>query len=180
MKQFLILILTCLLVSCNSEAESRKNSALHNPDRSDSEIKERIDSRLDEWHQAAAEANFETYFDLMSKDGIFLGTDATENWQNEEFRDFSKPYFDQGKAWNFTAIERNIYIGESKQYAWFDEILDTQMGLCRGSGVMERKGSQWKVKHYVLSILIPNDNMEEVTKIKKEFDTGFLDDFKNN
>jgi hypothetical protein len=177
MKQFLILLFTIFLTSCNSEVESRKNSALHNPDRSDSEIKERIDSRLDEWHQAAAEANFGTYFELMSKEGVFLGTDASENWQNQQFKEFSKPYFDQGKAWDFTAIERNIYIGESKQYAWFDEILDTHMGLCRGSGVLEREENKWKVKHYVLSILIPNDKVKEVTELKKDFDTDFLDNF---
>ena len=50
--------------------------------------KEKISKTLDAWHKAAAEANFETYFGLMTEDGVFLGTDATENWQNKEFRAF--------------------------------------------------------------------------------------------
>ena len=46
----------------------------------------------------------------MTDDSVFIGTDATENWQNKDFRAFSKPYFDRGKAWSFTAIDRNIYV----------------------------------------------------------------------
>ena len=47
-----------------------------------------IDVVLDTWHKAAAKADFDMYFDLMTKDGVFLGTDATENWQNKAFREF--------------------------------------------------------------------------------------------
>jgi hypothetical protein len=34
--------------------------------------------------------------------------------------------FDQGKAWNFTAMERHIYVDKSGKTAWFDELLNTQ------------------------------------------------------
>ncbi|MEO0573777.1 MAG: nuclear transport factor 2 family protein, partial [Bacteroidota bacterium] len=106
------------------------------------EAKGMISETLDAWHRAAANADFEGYFSLMTDDGVFLGTDATENWQNQEFKAFSKPYFDKGKAWSFTAVERNIYLDEREQFAWFDELLDTQMELCRGSGVVKKvKGS---------------------------------------
>ena len=80
-----------------------------------------IASTLDAWHEAAAQANFETYFGLMTEDAVFLGTDATENWQNQEFKAFSKPYFDRGKAWSFSAVERNIYLDNTNEFAWFDE-----------------------------------------------------------
>ena len=60
------------------------------------DAKSAIDSMLDEWHLAAANADFDAYFGLMTDDGVFLGTDATENWQNAEFRTFSKPYFERG------------------------------------------------------------------------------------
>ncbi|GMN10354.1 nuclear transport factor 2 family protein [Croceitalea sp. MTPC9] len=133
--------------------------------------KEAISSVLDAWHKAAADADFETYFDNMTKDGVFLGTDATENWQNQEFKDFSKPYFDKGKAWSFTAVERNIYINKAKDFAWFDELLDTQMKLCRGSGVLQKVDDTWKIAHYVLSIAVPNENVAELISIKKEFDS---------
>jgi hypothetical protein len=140
------------------------------------EKKGSINLVLDNWHTAAAEANFEDYFGLMSKDGVFLGTDATENWQNEEFRSFSKPYFDKGKAWSFTVLERNIYFSSEGDIAWFDELLDTQMGICRGSGVLEYMAEGWKIKHYVLSIAIPNENVSEVTQLKKEFDEALIEE----
>ena len=119
----------------------------------------------------AAEANFANYFELMTKEGVFIGTDATENWQIDDFKAFCKPYLDKGRAWSFTAIERNIYLSEGKKLAWFDELLDTQMKICRGSGVMKQENGKWKVAHYVLSIAIPNENVNEVTKMKKEFDS---------
>ena len=135
-------------------------------------IKKSINQVVDQWHQAAAEANFEAYFDLMTSDGVFIGTDATENWQNDAFRRFSKPYFDKGKAWSFSALERNVYISKDKKTAWFDELLDTQMKLCRGSGVLRFENNQWKIAHYVLSITIPNENVKAVIELKKEFDDG--------
>ncbi|WP_416445357.1 nuclear transport factor 2 family protein [Leeuwenhoekiella sp. A16] len=133
--------------------------------------KQTIDSQLNAWHKAAADADFDAYFNLMTDDAIFIGTDATENWNVEEFKAFAKPYFDKGKAWSFTAIERNIFIGPSQKIAWFDELLNTQMGICRGSGVLVKVGSSWKIRHYVLSIAIPNDDVDQVTALKKEHDS---------
>lgn len=133
--------------------------------------KEVIDTLLISWHKAAADADFDAYFGKMTDDAVFIGTDATENWQNAEFRAFSKPYFDKGKAWTFTTLERNIYISTDKNIAWFDEHLKTQMGICRGSGVVIKVSGIWKIKHYVLSIAIPNENVSEITAMKKEWDS---------
>ncbi|OEY72084.1 nuclear transport factor 2 family protein [Salegentibacter salarius] len=137
--------------------------------------KTNIDQVLTQWHKAASEANFEEYFDLMTEEGVFIGTDATENWQNKDFREFSKPYFDRGKAWNFKTLERNIYTEENSNIAWFDELLATQMGICRGSGVLQKTEDGWKIAHYVLSITIPNENVEEATALKKTFDQKLID-----
>lgn len=131
----------------------------------------KIDTILDAWHKAAAIADFDAYFDLMTTDAVFIGTDATENWQNTEFKSFSKPYFDNGKAWSFTAIERNIYLNKSEDFAWFDELLDTQMKICRGSGVLKKIGEEWKIVHYVLSLTVPNENVKDVIQLKKEKDS---------
>ncbi|MHA7865444.1 nuclear transport factor 2 family protein [Flagellimonas marinaquae] len=141
--------------------------------------KEAINNILDGWHRDAANADFESYFGKMTEDGVFLGTDATENWQNDEFRAFSKPYFDRGKAWNFTAVERNIYVDESGEFAWFDELLDTQMKICRGSGVLKKINGQWKIAHYVLSIAVPNEFVDELVQIKEEKDNALLQELKN-
>ncbi|UBZ08357.1 nuclear transport factor 2 family protein [Salegentibacter mishustinae] len=137
--------------------------------------KSNIDQVLTQWHKAASEANFEEYFSLMTEDGVFIGTDPTENWQNKDFRAFSKPYFDRGKAWNFKTLERNIYTEENSDIAWFDELLATQMGICRGSGVLKKTEEGWKIAHYVLSITIPNENVEEATALKKPFDQKLID-----
>jgi len=130
-----------------------------------------VNAVLDAWHSAASNADFDTYFGLMTNDGVFLGTDATENWQNKAFREFSKPYFDKGKAWSFSAVERNVYINETNDFAWFDELLDTQMKLCRGSGVLKKEKGNWKIAHYVLSIAVPNENVDALIKLKKENDS---------
>jgi ketosteroid isomerase-like protein len=168
MKNFLILLILILVTACqfNTKTTSIPATSTQLPN-----AKANINQVLEDWHKAASEANFENYFSLMAKDGIFIGTDATENWQNQEFREFAKPYFDKGKAWSFTTLERNIYTSETGNTAWFDELLNTQMGICRGSGVLEFVNGKWKIKHYVLSIAVPNENVTELVQIKKESDS---------
>lgn len=140
--------------------------------------KTEINNILDNWHKAAAEANYENYFGAMSNESIFIGTDATENWNKKEFQAFAKPYFDKGKAWSFKAIERNIYFSENGKMVWFDELLSTQMKICRGSGVLIKENGQWKIKHYVLSMTVPNDNVDEVVKIKSIIEDKILSENK--
>lgn len=130
---------------------------------------------LDQWHKGAAEANFDAYFSAMAEESTYIGTDATENWNKKQFQAFAKPYFDRGKAWNFTAIERNIYCSEDGKLFWFDELLSTQMKICRGSGVLVQENGQWKIKHYVLSMTIPNDITDEVVKIKAPIEDALLE-----
>lgn len=156
MRKILFIVFGLLLAGCKSAKPTNHEN-----------LKSEINLILDNWHKAAAEANFATYFGAIAEDGIFIGTDATENWNKEEFIKFAKPYFDRGKAWNFTALERNIYFSADGKTVWFDELLNTQMKICRGSGVlvMDENGN-WKIKHYVLSMTVPNDNVDEVVKIK--------------
>ncbi|MEP6261556.1 MAG: nuclear transport factor 2 family protein [Gillisia sp.] len=176
MKAIQLILILAIFTGCEF---STKTTVTEKPEASQTseskeESRKNINEVMESWHKAAAEAQYEPYFNLMSSDGIFIGTDATENWQNKEFRDFAKPYFDKGKAWSFSTLERNIYIANDRQTAWFDELLNTQMGICRGSGVLAFDGGNWKIKHYVLSIAIPNENVTEVVEIKKEFDSTFI------
>jgi ketosteroid isomerase-like protein len=142
--------------------------------------KENINATLDSWHKAAAEANYKDYFNLMTDDAIFIGTDATENWNKADFQAFAKPFFDKGKAWSFTAVERHIYFDKTGKTAWFDELLNTQMKVCRGSGVLVKIGAEWKIKHYVLSMTVPNDNVTEVVKIKTPIENALLKKMQDN
>lgn len=142
--------------------------------------KESIDQLLNEWHDAAARADFDTYFSKMAEESVFIGTDPTENWDKPEFIEWSKPYFEKGKAWSFSTLKRNIFIADNCDFAWFDELLETQMGICRGSGVVTKEDGAWKIRHYVLSIEIPNENVTEVTRLKKSFDDKFISQLKED
>jgi hypothetical protein len=57
--------------------------------------------------------------------------------------------------------------------AWFDELLNTQMKICRGSGVLVKIGQEWKIKQYVLSMTIPNDNSNKVIELKSASSGGY-------
>jgi ketosteroid isomerase-like protein len=133
-----------------------------------------INSVLNTWHKSAAEANFRDYFNAMTDDAIFIGTDATENWNKKDFQAYAKPHFDKGKAWNFKPMERHIYFSKDGKTAWFDELLNTQMKICRGSGVMVQVQGHWKISHYVLSMTIPNENTNDVVKIKTPIEDKFI------
>lgn len=128
--------------------------------------KEKINQVLNAWHKAAADVKFEAYFDFMTDDAIFIGTDATENWVKPDFKTWAKPFFDKGTTWNFTTLERHIFFDKSGKTAWFDELLNTQMKICRGSGVLVKVGKEWKIQHYVLSMTVPNDEVDAAIKIK--------------
>ena len=156
MKKVIVVLIGVVLFGCKSKQP--KNSE---------NVKSEINLVLDNWHKAAAEANFNNYFNVMTEDAIYIGTDPTENWNKQEFIKFAKPYFDRGRAWNFKALERNIYFSSDGKTVWFDELLNTQMKICRGSGVLVADtNGNWKIKHYVLSMTVPNDNTDEVVKIK--------------
>lgn len=137
-------------------------------------IKMQINITLNGWHKAAAEADFKNYFDILTEDAVFIGTDATEYWSKTDFQAYAKPYFEKGKAWGFTPLKRHIYFSEDRKTAWFDELLDTQMKICRGSGVLVFINNQWKIKHYVLSMSIPNNNTDEVIKIKTPIEDALI------
>ena len=169
MKYYTFLFLLILLISCSEKKTTTINT---------SEEKETINLVLDNWHKDASEASFDTYFNAMSSTSVFIGTDAYENWNLKAFKSFSKPHFDKGKAWSFTAVDRNIYIDSDAKIAWFDELLDTWMGVCRGSGVLKKIDNSWKIEHYVLSLTIPNSNIEDVINLNSAQDSIFLKKYK--
>ena len=169
MRKIIVFVIGLVVIGCKSKQVA--NQINHESE---------INLVIDNWHQAAAEANSNSYFNAMTEDAIFIGTDATENWNKPAFIQFAKPYFDKGKAWSFTKLERNIYFSSDKKTAWFDELLNTQMKICRGSGVLVvDKNGNWKIKHYVLSMTIPNDHTNEVVKIKTLIEDKEIEKLKN-
>jgi len=114
---------------------------------------------MDSWHNAAATADEDVFFGSMTQDCIYLGTDETEKWKRDELKEWSKEYFDRESAWSFTAFDREIYFTKDANTAWFDEKLNTWMGICRGSGVLIRTDEGWKLKHYNLAVTVPNEKI---------------------
>lgn len=170
-KVIFIILLFFLIISC-------EKSAVKIADSEKSHQKELIQTFLNDWHLAASQANYANYFDKMAESSVFIGTDASEIWSKSQFENYSKPHFDKGKAWNFKALERNIYLNDAGNFAWFDENLQTNRGTFRGSGVLEKINEKWMLHHYVLSVPIPNDDMKEVVKITHKNDSIFQLKFK--
>ena len=153
MKKYFALFLFCFSIFA---IKAQKNNAI-------------IDKLMTDWHQAAATANFNAYFGVLHENSIYMGTDATERWTKKEFISFAKPFFDRKKAWDFKAIDRHINVSKDGKTAWIDEVLNTtNMSLCRGSGVLILENGKWKIMQYVLSVTIPNEISNEVTKMKTE------------
>lgn len=126
-----------------------------------------IASFIEAWHRAAATADEEKFFGAMSADAVFLGTDATERWLTDAMRKDLQKAFEKDVAWDFKAKNRNVVVTADGRYAWWDEVLDTWMGPCRGSGVLEKSGLGWKIKQYNLALLVPNDKIQQVMKVIK-------------
>ncbi len=140
--------------------------------------KKNINKLLDDFNTFAANADFDRYFDCFAEESTFIGTDATEVWNKKEFKDWAKPYFDKKTTWNFKSLKRNIHFSKDGNYGWFDEILDTQMKICRGSGVVEKINGKWKIRQYVLSVTVPNEVVDEVTKIKAPIEDAMIQKLK--
>ena len=122
---------------------------------------------LDQWHEAAATADGDAFFGAMTADGIYLDTDATERWLRDELKAWAKKAFERESAWAFTPSNREIYFAGDGKTAWFEELLDTWMGTCRGSGVLTKTTDGWKIKHYNLAILVPNDKIDAFKEMMK-------------
>lgn len=151
MSRSLVALLLFLLLSVSGKSQSSTEN--------------QINGLMDQWHQAASEANADGFFGLMSDRCIYIGTDAWERWNKEEFIAFAKPYFDKGKAWDFKPFDRQVFISEDGKTVWFSELLNTWMGICRGSGILSLKDGNWKIEQYHLSVTLPNDEIQNFLKL---------------
>jgi hypothetical protein len=160
MKNFL---LACCLLLSSAGAIAQNTDT-------DTAYRKQINAFVDEWHDDAAHARL-AYFDKIAPNGIYIGTDKTELWNREQFKAWAKRFFERKSAWSFKAVKRNIYMSPDKKFIWFDELLDTQMGPCQASGVMRKTDKGFEIEHYQLSIAIPNEVADKVSKMVKEFET---------
>ena len=119
------------------------------------------DEVLDALHARASAADFDGYFDLYTDDAVFLGTDATERWPIAEFREYTRARFATGTGWTYTPVERHLM--RSGDVIWFDELVEGEvLGPCRGTGVLRLEDGRWRVAHYSLTVLVPNEIVVDV------------------
>lgn len=169
-KLFLGLGLSTLFFAC-SQGDNQTKAA----NSSDLEKnRTQIALMLDSFNIAAAKSDFSKYFNYFTEDATFNGTDATENWDKKAFMVWARPYFEKNSTWDFTSIDRKIYFGSNQDIAWFDELLNTQMKICRGSGVVVKQNNEWKVQQYVLSVTIPNSQLDNIIKIKTSIEDSII------
>lgn len=160
MKHIKLTLVLVSLFSLTSLAQKNKKDSL---------LKNEINLFMDNWHLFAT--NVDTlFFEMIAPNGIYIGTDKTEIWKRDEFKKWAMPFFKRKSAWDFKAIKRNIYFSDDKKYAWFDEQLDTWMGVCQSSGVLKRKGKTWQIEHYQLSVTLPNDVTKDFIKLVKDYE----------
>ena len=126
---------------------------------------ENVNNLLTAWHKAAATADGDFFFGTMAEDGIYLGTDKTEKWTRDEMREWAKEYFERESAWSFEATSRDVYFSADGKTAWFNEKLNTWMGICKGTGVLVKQKGKWKIALYDLSVTIDNDKIQEFVKL---------------
>lgn len=128
---------------------------------------EAINEVLDAYHMAASQGDWDTYFDLMSEDSVFLGTDASERWPKAVFRE----YAGVRSGWTYHPMDRHVNLTPDGNSAWFDELLDSESyGTSRGTGVLIKTSSGWKISQYHLTFPIPNELAQEMTDAVKAFE----------
>jgi hypothetical protein len=97
---------------------------------------------------------------------IFMGTDATERWTREEFMGYAREPFSDGNGWTYTQVESHIAFDEDRNTAWGDEILSNERyGILRGTSVLRKVDDRWKIAHYSLTFLVPNDKAGAVVEL---------------
>jgi ketosteroid isomerase-like protein len=130
-----------------------------------------VSSTLNAFHRAASESDFSAYSAIISRDIVFLGTDATERWRGAEFSDFAAAHFSKGEGWSYNSTERHITMSAGGRIAWFDEMLSNEkLGKCRGSGVLVKEEGGWKLAQYNLSLPVPNEIVESIVADIAQFE----------
>lgn len=122
-----------------------------------------IEQTLDDLHKLAAAADFDGYFALYAPYAVFMGTDRTEYWPLKEFKAYTKPRFTNGIGWTYVPTARKIHLNGAT--AWFEERLQNKKyGEVRGTGVLVRTESGWKVAQYNLALPLPNELFGDIAQ----------------
>jgi hypothetical protein len=153
--QFIIAVLLC----CSFEVLANNTM---NPEETQA-----VNQVLDGLHEAASQADLDKYLGSFTDTGVFMGTDDWERWSRPVTLDkYVAERFAGGTGWTYQSVERNINLSEGNNIAWFDEItVSKKWGRFRGTGVLMKVQGNWKIAHYAMSVLVPNEAWEKVAEI---------------
>ncbi len=154
-KSLFLLVFIAVLFACTEKSTFNKESAIVE-----------LNAVMDNWHLSAAIADEDVFFNSMDSNAVYLGTDPKERWLKHEFETWAMPYFQRDVAWAFKPYNRYWEFSNNGEIAWFDELLETHMGVCRGSGVLQKYENGWRIKHYNLALTLPNEKMKEFRLIQ--------------
>jgi len=159
----LTIFLSVLLLLAASPVYAKKNLRSEGTDISV------INKKMDDFHDAADKGDNARYLNHFAKDGVFMGTDDWERRPFPAFLEYVNKHFKDGKGWSYKPVKRYTSLNKAKNVAWLDEILESKKwGRFRGTAVLEKVGRVWKLKHYSLSVLVPNETWEEVNSVTKK------------
>ncbi len=132
-----------------------------------------VNLTLSIWHEAASRGLFDMYFEQMTDDSIFLGTDSTEIWNKEQFMDYAREPFADGHGWTYTPSQRHIRFNYNYTIAWLDETLTHEKyGTLRGTAVLSSRFAGFLIEQYSLTFLVPNEIAGEVVETIKQHKSG--------
>jgi peptidyl-prolyl cis-trans isomerase A (cyclophilin A) len=131
--------------------------------------KKAINTLLDNFHDAADKGDKARYLGYFTSDGVFMGTDDWERWPLEIFTQYVSKRFKDGKGWSYRSVERHVNFSPSGDTAWFDEITESaKWGRFRGTGVLVKQQEGWRLAHYAMSFLLPNEIWPQVTEMARD------------
>ncbi len=134
---------------------------------SDNSPTQQVNELLDGLHTAASQADLDRYLGSFTTTGVFMGTDDWERWSRPTTLDkYVTDRFADGKGWTYESVERHLNFSEHHNTAWFDEItVSKKWGRFRGTGVVVNQDGHWKIAHYAMSFLVPNEAWEKVSEV---------------
>ncbi len=131
---------------------------------------------LDDFHEAAGQADPARFFTHLASDAIFLGPDAADRFDVETLRG----RFSDVARWLGEASDRQVMVSADETMAWFDERLaSSRVGELRGSGVLRRAGGgqtergaegRWQIVQYHVAMPVPNQLVPELIEKLRDHD----------
>jgi len=159
MKYIAIVLLGVFMGGCATTRQLRQEF----DDRGD---RVQIEIVMSAWHTAASIGAFDLYFDSMTDDAVFMGTDASERWGKGAFMEYAREPFSDGHGWTYVASDQHVAFSADRRTAWIDEVLAHETyGTLRGTGVLVKVGDDWKIAQYSLTFLVPNEKAGAVVEV---------------